>query len=36
MWDTENTNNIIYDICEKNLPNVLANSSNQAMPGATI
>ena len=36
MQDIENANNIIYDICDKILPNALANSSNQAGPGVTI
>ena len=27
---------IIYDICDKILPDALANSSNQARPGVTI
>ena len=27
---------IIYDICDKNLPNALAKSSNQAVPDVTI
>ena len=27
---------ILYDICVKNLPNALVNSSNQAVPGITI
>ena len=27
---------ILYDICDKNLPNALVNSSNQAGPGVAI
>ena len=36
MQDIENANNIIYDICDKILPNAPANSCNQAEPGVTI
>ena len=36
MQDIENANSIIYDICDKILPNALANSSNEAGPEVTI